>query len=49
MLDVWVARPSYPKCLTSTHRETLFASVNLSLLRFAQDIKVQITPVLKQI
>jgi hypothetical protein len=44
MSDVWAARPWQAKRPTSTHQETLFTSVNLSLLHFTQDVKVQMNP-----
>ena len=44
MLDEWASRPSQPNLPTSTHQETLFAPVNLSLLHFSQDIKAQSNP-----
>ena len=40
-LDVWAAHPSQPIRPTATQQKTCFASVNLSLMHFTQDIKVQ--------
>ena len=41
MTDIWTAHALQHIHLTSTHQETLFFPVNLSLM---QDIQVNITP-----
>ena len=44
MLAEWAARPSQPIQPTSTNQKTLFATANLSLMHYTEDIQIPMNP-----